>query len=66
MISFWEVCVMLLVGIIAILLIIGEVYLLLYLIDIGHILSYIAAGTIAFITLAFVIWEVFKVTSLWK
>ncbi|VCT99237.1 hypothetical protein AIDNDMCJ_19160 (plasmid) [Bacillus safensis] len=56
MISFWEVCVMLLGIIISILLIIGEVYLLLYLIDIGHILSYIAAGTIAFITLAFVIW----------
>lgn len=56
MISFWEVCVMLLETIIAILLIIGVVYLLFYLIDIGHILSYIAAGTIAFITLAFVIW----------
>lgn len=56
MFSFWDVSIMLLKFLILIGLFIGEIHLLLYLIDIGHILSYIAVGIIAFFTLAFLIW----------
>lgn len=56
MFSFWDVSIMLLQFLILIGLFIGEIYLLLYLIDIGHILSYIVVGIIAFFTLALLIW----------
>lgn len=56
MFSFWDVSVMLLKFLILIGLFIGEIHLLLYLIDIGHILSYIAVGIISFFTLALLLW----------